>query len=146
MIQESQKWLRDFFSSHAELMAAGKAERVAVIRDIADRSREDAATRSYTEWLAQEIEPELPMETAVFRAYYLDGQTARQVSHTLSMDKRSVYRCINRGLEAMLPLVFGLDGLWNCTVKKGTRVPADKHETRWQGCIPPTGKSPSAGL
>ncbi|WP_305117482.1 hypothetical protein [Acutalibacter muris] len=112
MIQESQGWLRDFFSSHAELTAAGKTERVAVIRGIAEHSREDAAALSYTEWLAEQIEPDLPMEAAAFRAYYLDGQTARQVSHTLSMDKRSVYRCINRGLDAMLPLVFGLDGLF----------------------------------
>lgn len=140
MIQESRTWLREFFSSHAELTAAGKAERVAVIRSIAERSREDAAARSYTEWLAREIEPDLPVEAAVFRAYYLDGQTARQVGRALSMDKRNVYRCINRGLDAMLPLVFGLDGLWNCTVKKGARVPAAR------GMIPPTGESPSAGL
>ena len=112
MIQESQEWLRDFFSSHAELTAVGKAERVAVIRDIAERSREDTAALSYAEWLAGQIEPDLPIEAAVLRAYYLDGQTARQVSHTLSMDKRSVYRCINRGLDAMLPLVFGLEGLF----------------------------------
>lgn len=133
MIQESQEWLRDSFSNHAELTAAGKTARVAVIRSIAERSREDAAARSYTEWLAEQIEPELPIETAVIRAYYLDGQSARQVSHTLSMDKRSVYRYINRGLEAMLPLAFGLDGLWNCTVKKGARTPADKREVCREG-------------
>lgn len=91
MIQESQEWLRDFFSNHAELTAAGKTARVAVIRDIVERSREDATARPYVEWLAEQIEPDLPMETAAFRAYYLDGQTARQVSHVLSMDKRSVY-------------------------------------------------------
>ena len=49
------------------------------------------------------------------------------------MDKRSVYRYINRGLEAMLPLAFGLDGLWNCTVKKGARTPADKREVCREG-------------
>lgn len=137
MIQESQEWLRDFFSSHAELTVSGKAECVAVIRGIAERFYEDAAARSYAEWLAEQIEPELPMEAAVFRAYYLDGQTARQVSRALSMDKRSVYRCINRGLEAMLPLAFGLDGLFNCTVKKGARMPADECAARREGMYHP---------
>lgn len=129
--EESRVWLREFFSSHAELTAAGRTERIAVIRRIAERSRGDAVARSYTEWLAREIEPDLPVEAAVFRAYYLAGQTARQARRTLNMDKRSVHRCINRGLEAMLPLAFGLDGLFSSAElhrKKGTGMPADERE------------------
>ncbi|MBD5161316.1 MAG: hypothetical protein HDT14_04730 [Oscillibacter sp.] len=67
------------------------------------------------EWLSGQIEPELPIEVQVFRACYLDGAnrpTARQVGRALSMDKRSVHRCICRTLEVMLPLAFGLDGLY----------------------------------
>ena len=45
----------------------------------------------------------------------------------------SSVRLSNRGLEAMLPLAFGLDGLWNCTVKKGARAPADKREVCREG-------------
>ena len=60
----------------------------------------------------QQAKSDLPTEARVFRVYYLDGLTARQAGHALHMDKRSIYRC-NRGImEAMLPLAFGLDGLY----------------------------------
>lgn len=114
-IREGQTWMREFFSGHRELTAAEKASCVAVIRSIAERSRVDAGARSYMEWLVEQVEPELPMEVQTFRACYLDGAnrpTARQVGRTLSMDKRSVHRCIRRALEAMLPLAFGMDGLY----------------------------------
>lgn len=114
-IREGQTWMREFFSSHRELVPEEKADRVALIRSIAERSRADAEARSYVEWLAEQVEPELPMEVQAFRACYLDGvsrPTSRQIGRALSMDKRSVHRCIRRTLEAMLPLAFGLDGLY----------------------------------
>lgn len=113
MIQtESQAWLRDFFSSHTELTIQEKDGRVAAIREIADHAREDASARSFVEWLVQQLETELPTEAQTFRAYYLDGLTARQAGRALHMDKRSVHRCNRRIMEAMLPLAFGLDGLY----------------------------------
>ena len=93
--------MREFFSSHRELTAAEKASRVAVIRNIAERSRVDAEVRSYMEWLSGQIEPELPIEVQAFRACYLDGAsrpTSRQVGRALRMDKRRVHRCILRRL------------------------------------------------
>lgn len=108
-------WMKKFFSTHRKLTPEEKRQRTAAIRNIMERSREDTAARSYTEWLVEQIKPELPMESQVFRACYLDGAsrpTARQVGHDLSMDKRSVHRCIRRVLDAALPLVFGLDGLF----------------------------------
>lgn len=114
-IEETQAWMREFFSTHRELTPAKKQQRTAAIRSIAERSREDADARSYTEWIVEQIKPALPMEAQVFRAYYLNGTsrpTARQVGHDLNMDKRSVYRCIRRLLDTALPLVFGLDGLY----------------------------------
>ncbi len=112
MIEESQAWMREFFSSHTELNLKEKSKRVEAIRAIAEHSREDAETRSYVEWLVQQVEIELPTEARVFRAYYWDGQTARSTGRSLHMDKRSVYRCNRRMLGAMLPLVFGLGGIF----------------------------------
>lgn len=89
-----------------------RAQRVAAIRHIATQAREDAAERSHVEWLLRQIEPDLPAEAQIFRAYYLDGQTARSIGHRTYMDKRSVHRCNRRVLEAMLPLAFGLDGIY----------------------------------
>ncbi len=107
MIQaESQAWLKNFFSSHAELTIQEKDERIAVLRGIANRAREDAAARSFMEWLVQQAETELPAEARVFKAYYLDGLTARQAGRALHMDKRSVHRCNRRIMEAMLPLAY----------------------------------------
>ena len=114
-IKEGQAWMREFFSRHRELTPEEKAERVVVIRSIAERSRVDAEARSYMEWLTEQVGPDLPMEVQAFRACYLDGvsrPTSRQVGRARSMDKRSVHRCIRRTLEAMLPLAFGLDGLY----------------------------------
>ena len=57
----------------------------------------------------------MPQEAATFRAFYLDGETkptARQVGRSLCMDKTSVFRHNRRVLKAMLPAVFGLDGLF----------------------------------
>ncbi len=112
MIEESQAWMREFFSGHTELNPEEKSQRVEAIRDIAERSREDAETRSYVEWLVQQVEIELPTEARVFRAYYWDGQTAHSIGRSLHLDKRSVYRCNRRMLEAMLPFVFGLGGIY----------------------------------
>ena len=50
-IKEGQAWMREFFSRHRELTPEEKAERVVVIRSIAERSRVDAEARSYMEWL-----------------------------------------------------------------------------------------------
>lgn len=114
-IEKTQAWMREFFFTHRELTPEEKQQRTAAIRSIAERSRADAAARSYTEWIVEQIKPGLPMEAQVFQACYLDGAnrpTARQVGHDLNMDKRSVYRCIRRLLDAALPLVFGLGGLY----------------------------------
>lgn len=56
-----------------------------------------------------------PEEAAVFRAYYLDGDakpTARQIGRRLCMDARTVHRYNRRILIAMLPVAFGVYGLF----------------------------------
>lgn len=115
-LSECQRQMREFFSGLVELTSEEKASRVAVIWSIAERSWEDAEARSYVEWLVKQVEPELPTEAQAFRVCYLDGAsrpTARQMGRALCMDKRSVHRCICRILAAMLPLAFGLDGLFS---------------------------------
>lgn len=114
-IKEIQAWMREFFSTHRKLTPEEKRQRTAVIRSIAERCREDADARSYTEWIVEQLKSELPMEAQVFRACCLDGAsrpTSRQMGRDLNMDKRSIHRCICRLLDAALPLVFGLDGLY----------------------------------
>jgi|GEM_PF-5237551 len=111
-IEESRAWMKALFSNLRKLAPAEKNERVAIIRSIAVRAREDTAARSYVEWLVKQIERDMPTETRTFWACYLDGQTARSVGRAHHMDKRSVHRCNRRALEAMLPLVFGLGGIY----------------------------------
>lgn len=111
-LKENQAWMKEFFSSHRELTLKEKAQRVSAIRTIAIQVREDADARSYVEWLVKQIERDMPTEAQIFQACYLNGQTARSVGRAYHMDKRSVHRCNRRALEAMLPLAFGLGGIY----------------------------------
>ena len=112
-LMTSREWLRDFFSGVRELTAEEKAERVQLLRKIAERARTDSAARLDVENWLQQASLDLPEEAAAFRAHYLEGLTARQISRALCMDKRTVHRHARRVLEAMLPVAFGLDGLFS---------------------------------
>ena len=105
-IAESQRWMREFFSGLRELTPETKASRMA---------RGDASARSTIEWALGHIAETMPAEASVFRATYLEGRTARSVGRDLHMDKRTVYRLNRRVLESMLPLLFGLDGIYEET-------------------------------
>ena len=114
-ITESQAWIRGFFSGVTELTTEEKTRRVALVRSVAERARDNAEARSTVERWLEQVEPDMPQEAATFRAFYLDGETkptARQVGRSLCMDKTSVFRHNRRVLKAMLPAVFGLDGLF----------------------------------
>ena len=111
-IAESQRWMRELFSGLRELTPETKASRVGIIRGMA---RGDASARSTIEWALGHIAETMPAEASVFRATYLEGRTARSVGRDLHMDKRTVYRLNRRVLESMLPLLFGLDGIYEET-------------------------------
>ena len=93
----------------------GQKNRIAFLRALAELTRENAAARSIVEKLLDAVSTKRSEEAAAFRAYYLEGKkkpTARQIARRLCMDVRTVYRCNRRILIAMLPVVFGVEGLF----------------------------------
>lgn len=114
-IAESQRWMRELFSGLRELAPETKADRVGIIRGMA---RGDTTARSAIERALGHIAETMPTEASVFRATYLEGQTARSVGRDLHMDKRTVYRLNRRVLESMLPLLFGLDGIYESATEE----------------------------
>lgn len=93
----------------------GQKNRIAFLRALAELTRENAAARSIMEKLLDAVSGKRPEEVAVFRAYYLEGKkkpTARQIARCLCMDVRTVHRYNRRILIAMLPVAFGVEGLF----------------------------------
>lgn len=93
----------------------GQKNRIASLRALAELARENAAARSIVEKLLDAVGGKRPEEAAVFRAYYLEGKkmpTARQIARRLCMDVRTVHRYNRRILIAMLPVTFGVEGLF----------------------------------
>lgn len=93
----------------------GRENRIAFLRALAGLARENDVARAAVVRLLDGVGRKLPEEAETFRAYYLEGnthQTARQVGRRLCMDVRTVYSHNRRVLKAMLPLAFGIDGLF----------------------------------
>lgn len=93
----------------------GQRNRIAFLRALADLARGNAAARSIAEKLLDSVGGKRPEEAAVFRAYYLEGEkkpTARQIARSFCMDVRIVHRYNRRILIAMLPVAFGVYGLF----------------------------------
>lgn len=93
----------------------GQRSRIEFLRAISELARENGAARSIAEKLLDAVGGKRPEEAAVFRAYYLKGKkkpTARQIARRLCMDVRTVYRYNRRILIAMLPVAFGVEGLF----------------------------------
>ena len=88
---------------------------------LAELSRENSAARSIVEKLLDAVNIKHSEEAIAFRAYYLDGKkkpTARQISRRLYIDVRTVYKYNRRILIAMLPVAFGVYGLFYPDISK----------------------------
>lgn len=122
--KEAQKAKSNFEEAHEALEALGaiwekgeegQRNRIAFLRALAELARGNAAARSIVEKLLNLVGDKRPEEAAVFRAYYLEGEkkpTARQIARRLCMDVRTVHRYNRHILIAMLPVAFGVYGLF----------------------------------
>ena len=119
----------------------GQNYRIAFLRALAELSRENSAARSIVEKLLDTVNIKHSEEAIAFRAYYLDGKkkpTARQISHRLYIDVRTVYKYNRRILIAMLPVAFGVYGLFYPDISKRyddkPNGPMDCHRDRPLDC------------
>lgn len=104
-----------FLSGLQGIGPEGRENRIACLRALAEIARENATARSaVTRWL-DEVEYKLPEEAITFRLYYLEGDarpSIKQLARCLYISTSTVNRHNKRILEAMLPLVFGIDGIF----------------------------------
>lgn len=47
----------------------------------------------------------------VIKMMYIDGNTAEEIAEKLNVDRSTVFKDINIGIEELSPLLFGIDGL-----------------------------------
>lgn len=104
-----------FLRELQEISPEGKRARIAAIRALSELAREHPAARSYLEKLLEHVKKQLPEECQTYRALFLEGETkpsTRQIARRLHMDVVSVNRHARRVCGAMLPLVFGIGGVF----------------------------------
>ena len=113
---EAMRQRLEFMNSLQEIGPEGRENRLAFLRALSELARENTAARSIVERLLDGIrDKRLQEKKATFRAYYLEGDTktnARQTARRLCMDPATVYRHIRRILSEMLPLAFGIYGVY----------------------------------
>ena len=110
---------RHLLSMLSEHGKEGHENRIALLRALAELGRENNRARNALEFMLSHIEERMPDEVKTFRAVYMEGATrlsGRKIGRRFCMDARTVHRHNRRVLEAMLPLAFGLDGIFSWTV------------------------------
>lgn len=126
--QEDLERAAAFLRELQEISPEGRKIRITAIRALSELAREYPAARSYLEMRLEIVARKLPEECRTYRAMFLEGeakQTARQIARRLCMDISSVNRHIRRVLRAMLPLVFGEDGVYARQGRKAAQEPTE---------------------
>ena len=111
----NRRGLSVYLNGLERLKPEQEARRIAALRNLAERARENAAARGAVERLLTFAAQRHPEEVQTFRACYLDGEkrdSARQIGRRLCMDLCTVHRHNRRILGAMLPAAFGVCGVF----------------------------------
>ena len=101
--------------SMEEIGPERRRELVAIVRALAELSRENSVAREYLERRLVGVAHSLPSEVETFRAYYLNGcrpESARQIGRRLHIDTSTVHRHNRRVMEELLVYVFGIYGVF----------------------------------
>ena len=113
---EAARHLLSILSEHGK---EGHENRIALLRALAELARENNRARNALEPMLSHIEGRMPEEVKTFRAVYMEGASrlsGREIGRRFCMDARTVHRHNRRVLEAMLPLAFGIDGIFSWAV------------------------------
>ena len=108
--------------SMEEIGPERRRELVAIVRALAELSRENSVAREYLERRLVGVARSLPSEVETFRAYYLDGdqrESARQIGRRLHIDTSTVHRHNRRVMEELLVYVFGIYGVFQDRAGRG---------------------------
>lgn len=111
--------------SMEEIGPERRRELVAIVRALAELSRENSVAREYLERRLEAVARSLPDEVETFRACYLDGhrrESARQIGRRLHIDMSTVHRHNRRVMEALLVYVFGIYGVFQEKASRGCEL------------------------
>lgn len=81
------------------------------VRSIAERARENADVRWELTRMLERVNDQGAAE--VFRAYYLEGLSARTVAGRFFVDKRTVFKQLLRVCDQLRIMLFGVDALFD---------------------------------
>lgn len=84
-----------------------------VVRSLAERARQNAAVRRELAQMLERVSDQSAAE--VFRAYYLEGQSARALANRFFVDKRTVFKQLLRVCDQLRIMLFGVDALFDLT-------------------------------
>lgn len=84
-----------------------------VVRSLAERARQNAAVRRELAQMLERVSDQSAAE--VFRAYYLEGQSARALARRFFVDKRTVFKQLLGVCDQLRITLFGIDALFDLT-------------------------------
>lgn len=88
-----------------------REDQLRAVRTLAERARQSAVVRRE---LARMLEGVSDQDAAeVFRAYYLEGQSARDLASHFFVDKRTVFKQLLRVCDQLRIMLFGVDALFD---------------------------------
>ena len=91
-----------------------RRDQMRVVRSLAERARQNAAVRREFSRMLEWVKDQGAVE--VFRAYYLDGPeqpSARSLANRFFVDKRTVFKQLQRVFDQLRIMLFGIDALFD---------------------------------
>lgn len=88
-----------------------REDQLRAVRTLAKRARQNAAVRRELIEMLERVSDQDAAE--VFRAYYLEGQSARVLASRLFVGKRTVFKQLLRVCDQLRIMLFGIDALFD---------------------------------
>lgn len=91
--------------------SADRENQLRAVRSLARRARENEHTRRELARMLEGVSDQGAAE--IFRAYYLEGQTASALPRRFFVDKRTVFKQLLRVCDQLRIMLFGIDALFD---------------------------------
>lgn len=88
-----------------------REEQLQIVRELARRARHDDVIRQALDQMLDGVKDQ--DAAAVFRAFYLQGETARTLSRRFFVGKRCIYKQLLRVCDQLRIMLFGVDALFD---------------------------------
>ena len=95
-------------------ISEARRDQLRVIRSLAERARQNTVIRREFSRMLEGVKDQGAAE--VFRAYYLEGPeqpSARSLANRFFVDKRTVFKQLQRVFDQLRIMLFGIDALFD---------------------------------